>query len=137
MATQRLKKKYSDDELQKALAIVRSGKTITHVSKVTGIPRTTLLYKYTGKLPIGKNVGPTPVLTNNEEAEIVKWIIYCSQRGFLVTKSQLLTNVQLLIKKLARDTPFKDGRPGRHHLVRILSKTTSGNYIKNFTKSDS
>jgi len=53
----------------------------------------TLLYKYTGKLPIGKNVGPAPVLTNNEEAEIVKWMMYCSQRGFPVTKSQLLTNV--------------------------------------------
>lgn len=60
METQRLRKKYSDDEFQKALAIVRSGKTITHVSKVTGIPRSILLYKYTGKLPIGKNVGPVP-----------------------------------------------------------------------------
>jgi len=80
-------------------------------------------------------VDPAPVLTNNEETEIVKWMMYCSQRGFPVTKSQLLTNVQLLIKKLARDTPFKDGRPGRHW-VRILFKTTSRNYIKNFTKSD-
>jgi len=44
-----------------------------------GIPRTTLLYKYKGKLPIGKNVGPTPFLTKDEEAEIVKWIMHLSQ----------------------------------------------------------
>lgn len=69
-----------------------------------------------------KNVGPAPVLNNNEEAEIVKWMMYCSQRGFPVTKSQPLTNVQLLIKKLARDIPFKDGRPGRHWYESFLRR---------------
>ena len=87
-----------------------------------GIPRTTLLYKYQGKLPFGKNVGPTPFLTKDEEAEVVKWIMHLSQRGFPVTKNQLINSVQLLIKKLERDTPFKDGRPGRHWYESFLKR---------------
>lgn len=79
-----------------------------------GIPKSILLYKHKGKLPIGKNMGPTPVLSNNEEAELVKWMMHLSQRGCPVTKTQLIISVQLLIKKLARDVPFKNGRPGRH-----------------------
>ncbi|XP_067217161.1 uncharacterized protein [Linepithema humile] len=122
MATEKRRKKYSDDDLEKALTAVRSGKTISNVSKTMGIPRTTLLYKYRGKLPIGKNVGPTPFLTKNEEAEVVKWIMHLSQRGFPIVKSQLINSVQLLIKNLARNTPFKHGRPGRHWYESFLKR---------------
>lgn len=112
MATQRLRKKYSDDDLEKALNAVRSGKTISYVSKTMGISRTTFFYKYNGKLLMGKNVGPISYLNKKEEAELVKWIMYLNQRGFpfSVTKSQLINSVQLLIK--IWDTLFKDGRPG-------------------------
>jgi len=122
MATQKSRKKYSDDDLEKALIAVRSGKSIHNVSKTMGIPRTTLLYKYKGKLPIGKNVCPTPFLTKDEEADIVKWIMHLSQRDFPITKSQLINSVQLLIKSLARCTPFKDGRPGRHWYESFLKR---------------
>ena len=108
------RKKYSEEALRNALAAVNSGRTIRSVSITYGIPKTTLLYKHKGKLPIGKNMGPPPVLSEDEEKKLVEWMIHVSDRGFPITKTQLINSVELLIKQLKKVTPFKDGRPGRH-----------------------
>lgn len=59
-------------------------------------------------------MGPPTILSFEEEAELVRWIITVSQPGFPITRTQLLKSVQQLIKKLNRQTPFKNGRPGSH-----------------------
>ena len=41
-------------------------------------------------------------------------MFHLSNRGFPVTKSQLLCNVTHLIKKLKRNNPFTNEQPGRH-----------------------
>lgn len=59
-------------------------------------------------------MGPATYLSKKEESKIVQWIIYLGERGFAVTKNQLLDVVRTLIIDLQRQTPFKDHRPGRH-----------------------
>lgn len=108
------RKKYTEEALKNALAAVSSGRTIRSVSKTFGIPKTTLLYKHKGIIPIGKNMGPPPVLSQDEESNLVRWMIHVSDRGFPITKTQLINSVELLIKQCKKVTPFKDGRPGRH-----------------------
>lgn len=109
-----VRKKWTDDQLKSAVAEVRGGRTISSVSQGTGIPKTTLRNKVSGKSKIGKNVGPPPILTPEDEDIIVQWMFFLSCRGFRVTKSQLLKNVAQLMKQLGRPNPFRNGLPGRH-----------------------
>lgn len=118
----KIRKKWSDAELIKALADVGSGRSINSVSKSSSIPKSTLIAKLKGYRPIGKRPGPPTVLSTNEEAIIVHWMLHLNQRGFPVTKTQLLYNVAYLIKQLKRKTPFADGRPGRHWYEAFLRR---------------
>ncbi|RLU20864.1 hypothetical protein DMN91_007478 [Ooceraea biroi] len=133
----KIRKKWSDEELKKALADVRSGKSVNGISKSSGIPKSTLIAKWKGYRPIGKRSGPPTVLSTEEEAIIVRWMLYLSQRGFPVTKTQLLYNVGYLIKKLGRKTPFTDGLPGRHWCEAFLRRhpNISSRIAQNLPKS--
>ncbi|XP_018369512.1 PREDICTED: tigger transposable element-derived protein 1-like [Trachymyrmex cornetzi] len=118
----KIRKRWSDTELEKALADVRCGKSINGISKSSGIPKSTLIAKLKGYRPIGKRSGPPTVFSIEEEAIIVHWMLHLSQRGFPVTKTQLFYNVVHLIKRLGRETPFTDGRPGRHWYEAFLRR---------------
>jgi len=52
------------------------------------------------------------ILSTSEEQKIIDWIDYCAERGFPITKTQLLDTVQKFVTEL--ENPFKDNRPGRH-----------------------
>jgi len=118
----KIRKKWSDAELEKALADVRSGKSVNGISKSSGIPKSTLIAKLKGYRPIGKRSGPPTVLSTEEEAIIVRWMLHLSQRGFPVTKTQLFYNVAHLIKQFGRETPFTNGQPGRHWYEAFLHR---------------
>ncbi|XP_067215467.1 uncharacterized protein [Linepithema humile] len=118
----KIRKKWLDTQLEKALVDVRSGKSINAISKSSGIPKSTLIAKLKGHRPIGKRTGPPTVLSAEEEAIIVRWMLYLSKRGFPVTKTQLLCNVACLIKQLGRETPFANGQPGRHWYEAFLRR---------------
>lgn len=102
----KIRKKWSDAELEKALVDIRSRKSTRSISILSGIPKSTLIAKLKGHRPIGKKTGPPTILSTEEEAIIVHWMLYLSKRGFPVTKTQLLNNVAYLIKQLDRETPF-------------------------------
>lgn len=78
------------------------------------MPRSTLYTKYKEIVPIECTKGPATYLTHEEETIIVNWLLYCCERGFPISKSQLLDCVQKLVVELKRETPFKENRPGRH-----------------------
>ncbi|XP_051162064.1 uncharacterized protein LOC127282037 [Leptopilina boulardi] len=112
---------YTELDVEKALAAIKNGMSIRNASKIYQIPRTTLLYKYTGKSPISAKKGPALVLTEKEENELVSWFTMISDKGFTLTKQQLLDSVQLLVNKIEkRKTPFSDGRPGRHWYEKFI-----------------
>lgn len=80
------------------------------------------IIKKTGKNPIARKMGPNTILSKEEENWLVTWIIHIGNRGFPVTKDQLLDSVKMLIKKLKRESPFKDDRPGRHWYEAFLKR---------------
>jgi len=118
----KIRKKWSDPELEKALVDIRSGKSVNGISKSSGIPKSTLIAKLKGHRPVGKRTDPPTVLSAEEEAIIVRWILHLSKRGFPVTKTQLLNNVTYLIKQLDRKTPFANRQPGRHWYESFLRR---------------
>ena len=109
----KIRKKWTDAELEKALVDIGTGRSISGISKSSGIPKSTLIAKLKGYRPIGKKTGPPTILSAEEEAVIVRWMLHLSKRGFPVTKTQLLYNVTYLVKQLDRQTIFTNEKPGR------------------------
>lgn len=114
---------YTEEDVGKALEAIKSGMSIRNASKIYQIPRTTLLYKHTGKSPISAKKGPALVLTDKEESDLVSWFTIISDKGFTLSKQQILDSVQILVNKIVkRKTPFSDGRPGRHWYEKFIRR---------------
>ncbi|KAG5882292.1 hypothetical protein JTB14_019212 [Gonioctena quinquepunctata] len=67
------RKKYSQDQMNAALEAVARGIPVATVAKIHSIPRVTLMYKSSGRLPTECRMGPSTVLTTNEEDLREKW----------------------------------------------------------------
>ena len=74
LAMQRMN--YTAENLLNALSVVWSGRSVYSVSN--------------------KNTGPSTIVSSDEEAEFVRWIMTLSQRS-----------IQQLITHFERETPFK------------------------------
>ena len=96
----KIRKKSTQDELEAALSDVRSGRSVNSISKSSGIPKSTLLAKIIGHRPLKSKQGPPTILTEKEEDNIFRWMLHLSNRGFPVTKSQLINSVKQLLKKV-------------------------------------
>ena len=105
--------KYDEKAMQDALVAVKQ-KTLSvkSAAKTFNVPKTTLYYKVTGKYPEKRQMGPKTNLLEEEEKLIVTWMFQSADRGFPITKSQLLDSIEMYIKKINRKTSFKDGKPG-------------------------
>ena len=62
--------------------------------------------------PANARSGPPPILTKDEEAELVEWVINMNRIGYGRTKDQLNLTVKALLDKDNRPNPFKNNRPG-------------------------
>ncbi|KAI5708823.1 hypothetical protein M8J76_004042 [Diaphorina citri] len=58
-------------------------------------------------------MGPDSILSTEEEAKTVTWLLKMNESGFPVTKEVLIDNVSKLVKKLNRPNPFNNGILGR------------------------
>ncbi|XP_071653661.1 uncharacterized protein [Temnothorax longispinosus] len=108
------KKKYCQSSVDSAVDAVACGSTIRAASAQYGVPSSTLFGKLKNKAPVKASMGPSSILTATEEQHLVDWIFHVSERGFPITKEQLLNAVQKLVVELERKTPFTNNRPGRH-----------------------
>lgn len=114
---------YSADELEKALAALRTGQSLGAVSKQYNIPKSTLHDKSKGRTAASVvKKGPPCVLGAVEEAKLVQWIIAMGYRGFAITKTQLLDCVQLHVKTRRKQTVFARNRPGRFWYTGFLQR---------------
>jgi len=105
---------YSQEDVEKALKSIGEGMTYRKAAEKYHIPRTTLYSKIQNIYPMNAKKGPASILSTSEEQKIIDWIDYCAERGFPITKTQLLDTVQKFVTELGIENPFKDNRPGRH-----------------------
>lgn len=128
---------YSETYMENAVAAVRGGMPALQAAKNFKVPRTTILDKVNGRVPLKRKIGPDTVLTTVEEHHLVNWMIQSSKCGFPVTKNQLLESVQMLIKELGRETPFTNGKPGRRWFESFMRRhpELSQRISQNLTKA--
>lgn len=113
---------YTEEAMMKAVNAVNNGVSVRRAAIMFGVPRVTLLDKVRGRSPAIRKMGPSTILTEGEENKLVQWMLSLGKAGFPVTKSQLLNSVSVLTKKLGRNTPFKQGQPGRHWYESFLKR---------------
>lgn len=116
------KKVYTKDQLHAALDAIAKGMSVNKASKTFSIPRTTLMYKHTGKLPVDCRMGPSTILTTNEESLLEQWIMSLAKVHHPVNKEQLLDSVQHIIEENKRPNPFVNSRPGRKWYEAFLKR---------------
>ncbi|XP_063369793.1 uncharacterized protein LOC134658117 [Cydia amplana] len=121
MDEKKKRKLYSDSNLAEALDQISKGMSIYQASKTYNIPESTLRDKRDKKYKNTK-CGTQPILTLQEEKQIVDWIHYLGRIGFPVSKQQLLEVVSKLVKSLNRPNPFKDGVPGKGWFQQFMKR---------------
>lgn len=131
----RRKPKYTAENLVKALSNVRSGKlSIRKAQQKYKVPKSVIHRNLNVNFALN---GPPTVLSKEEEDDIVKWIFDFSSRGFPITKSQLISCVQLMLNTQSRVTKFVDNRPGRSWLKSFMNrnKSISVRLVQNINRS--
>lgn len=111
---QNKRKPYSPEALRQALQAVDQGDSLRKAADAYGVSPATILRKRRNPEKIDSKKGPSTIFSTQEEQEIVSWVIYRAERGYPVTKPELLDSVQAYVTSLKRETPFVEGRPGRH-----------------------
>lgn len=81
-------------------------------AKDYGIPFSTLNNKVNRKVPVGRKMEPSSILSNAEETLLVSWIHANAKKSFPIKPRTLYETVGDIVLAEKRPTPFKDGRPG-------------------------
>lgn len=116
------KKDYTPQQMGQAIEAVRKGERVATAARKFNVPRVTLLNKVSGKTPINCSMGPSSVLTKEEENVLVQWMLAFAGRRFPITKQYLLESVQKIMIDQKRENPFTDNKPGRTWFESFLKR---------------
>ena len=100
---------WTNAQLHAALAAHERGMSMNGAATAFNIPRSSLRAHLTGTV-LSRKRGAAPVLTPNEEQQLVDYVIGMQDLGFPVTILQLKLKVALITQ--SRYTPFRNGIPG-------------------------
>lgn len=122
MSKEKEKKKYTEENLIKALNAIRDdGMPKNKAATTFGIPRSTLQFRLSEKFK-KPGYGPETVLTANEEKELVHWVLECYRKGFPVRKQELQQSVKIFLDNEPRENPFINNLPGRKWYQAFLKR---------------
>nr|CAH7761453.1 unnamed protein product [Callosobruchus chinensis] len=115
-------KQYDRSKLENALRDIQNGtESYRTAEKKYEIPKSTLEFKL--KHPGHKEtLGPSPVLTLEEEALLVSWIRDNASKGFPRKANDLKNSVQRFLFANPRPNQFKDNRPGEGWVKGFLKR---------------
>ncbi|XP_069131674.1 tigger transposable element-derived protein 1-like [Argopecten irradians] len=104
---------HSEENLALAVNAVREGLSVRKAAMKYGIAKSTLSDKVTNKSEIGAKIGRKPALPEDVEKKIVSNIKKSADRGFGVSRQQLLTRTGILCRRMNASV-FKNGAPTKH-----------------------
>lgn len=115
MSAIKKKRLYEASALEAAVNNIKSGNgSVRKAASVYGVPRSTVQDYLNGRVPAFKGkIGPSSILSREEEKKLVQWCANMSKCGFPLKPDDLLNTVQKIVKDDGRPTPFSNGRPGR------------------------
>lgn len=113
---------YDAENLKKAINAVNSGMSKKQAAKQFQVPRSTIQFRINNPDKINPRPGPSTVLTESEEKDIVNWIVQSSKKGFPRRKEDIQHSVSVFIKKSNRSSCFTDNCPGEKWLKLFLKR---------------
>lgn len=118
--------KYSQENLENAVEAVKSGRMSKHeASREFSVPRTTILRKVSGNVPLKRKMGPDTELTEQEEMIFVEWLLARAKKGFAVDRHTLMLSVSYYLKENNRNVRFLNKttlKPGRSWFQHFLKR---------------
>lgn len=111
---------FSQSNLTAAVeAVINDGMSKKSAAKKFSVSRSTLQHRI--KNPHQKiSCGPAPVLSEEEENILEKWILESSRKGFPQRKDDLLVSVKQYLDKNERTSIFKNNYPGNFVMFNIF-----------------
>ena len=93
-------KPWDDDCMQKALQAVKlDGASVRKAAMEYGVPKSTLGDRVSGRVTHGTVSGPPKYLSEQEEEELVRFILGCVSVGYPKTRKEILSLVQTQVEK--------------------------------------
>ena len=84
------RKRWTPEQMTAAMESALSGNmSINHAAEFHGVPRTTLQDHLSGRVQHGKNPGPAPYLTSNEEKELSDYLLSSAEVGYSKTRKEV------------------------------------------------
>ena len=88
---------YSETNIAKACDAVKEGLSFRRTQKEFGVPSSTLHDHVSGRVAPGARSGPSKYLSDNEEKELVNFLIGCSRIGYARTRKQVVALVEAAV----------------------------------------
>jgi hypothetical protein len=108
---QKIYVRYKESDLENAIDAVKSkGMSFGKASKMFNVPKTTIVDHVTGKIKIGSKPGRKTVFPVDVENVIVQRVLSATEKGFRITKKQLIIKIARLAK--LKGFKFQNGVPG-------------------------
>ena len=94
---------WSNQSMLLAMETVKSGYMGMNRAAIEhGVPRTSLKDRLSGRVIHGTNIGPKPYLTQEEEKQLVEFLVNCCKMGYGKTRGEVLKIVEAIMKKKGR-----------------------------------
>ena len=97
--------------MEKALQAVRlEGTSVRRAAEENGVPRSTLGDRVSGRVCHGAVSGPRRYLSEEEEEELVRFLLGCASMGYPKTRKEVLTLVQShILRNRGMEKPITHG----------------------------
>ena len=104
MTTQRVlrRKRYAVTDVKNALTFIDEGNSVMDAYRMFGVPERTLrrMLKRKREGEIVKKPGPNPILTLDNERDLVDWVIAMQKQGLPVTRFMVLEKANEIFHEL-------------------------------------
>lgn len=103
----------STEAIKEGIKLFENGKSLRKAAKLAHIPHSTLHRKIKENCVEIKKRGPATVLTDEEEKELVSWLLSCSAVALPRTGRDVREAAASILLWKQRPNPFTDGIPSR------------------------
>ena len=116
MALSKVKRKqWKEEDMTAALEAVSKGTTLSAAAAAFNVPRKTLDDRVKGRVTHGTKPGPDTVLSEEEEAALMSYLVYMADRGFPLTRTMAMAFAWAIAKRSGKADRFnQDVGPGKH-----------------------
>ena len=105
------RKQWSQESMYAAVKAVNEGNGLRETARLFNLPVESLRRRIIGAVPIDCKPGPDPVLSKDEESELVAYCLKMAEMGF-GSRDDVMRMGFLIAEKVGHKHPFKEDQQG-------------------------